>query len=183
MEKPDLANLDPAILAYIAYLEGRIDELEQNTADQSSSTRSHSLAAPLEPQEPPTTQNVITISRSGLAKRTPRHFYARQRRGGMGIFDLETAEDDPPTFLVLADEAQHLLLATNFGRMFRLPVQKIPETPIRARGQSLYDHLPFGLQEGEIIVAVVADEGGKYLWLFSEYRHPIFQLELTYQFG
>jgi DNA gyrase subunit A len=128
MERPDLTDLDPEILAYIDYLEGQIESLQRETADSPSRP-----APPLEPQEPPTTQNVISISRSGLAKRTPRHFYGRQRRGGMGIFDLESPEDDPPAFLVLADEAQHLLLITNHGRMFRLPVSKIPETPIRGR--------------------------------------------------
>lgn len=168
MEKPDLTDLDPDILAYIEYLESQIEELEQLTADQGDGTPSRSSAAPLEPQEPPTTQNVITISRSGLAKRTSRHFYARQRRGGMGIFDLETAEDDPPAFLVLADVESHLLLITNHGRMFRIPVLKIPETAVRGRGQPLYDHLPFSLQAGETVVSIVADEEGKYLLLFSE---------------
>jgi DNA gyrase subunit A len=166
MERPDLSDLNPEILAYIDYLEGRIESLEQDAADSESSTRSS--APPLEPQEPPTTQNVISISRSGQGKRTPRHFYGRQRRGGMGIFDLESPEDDPPAFLVLADEAQHLLLITNFGRMFRLPVGKIEETPIRGRGQSLFDQLPFALKDGEDIVAITEDEGGKYLILFSE---------------
>jgi DNA gyrase subunit A len=168
MEKPDLADLAPDILAYIDYLESQIEQLQQQTADQSANVRSRPAAAPLEPQEPPTTQNVITISRSGLAKRTPRHFYAPQRRGGMGIFDLETAEDDPPAFLALADVDQHVLLITNYGRMFRLPVQRNPETPVRGRGQSLYEHLPFSLQDGEAVVAITADESGKYLILFSE---------------
>lgn len=165
MERPDLSALDAEIAAYIQFLEERIEELEDNTAD---SNRSRASAPSLEPSEPPTTQNVITISQSGLAKRTPRHYYSRQRRGGMGIFDLETAEDDPPAFLVIADETDALILITNYGRLFRLPVQRIPETPIRARGQPLYDHLPFSLQDGESIIAIVAGEGGKYLWLFSE---------------
>ncbi len=167
MEKPDLTNLNPAILAYIEHLEGQIEQLKQKTTGQKTKSRARS-AAPLEPQEPPTTQNVITISRSGLAKRTPRHFYARQRRGGMGIFDLETAENDPPQFLVLADVEQHLLLITNYGRMFRLPVKQIPETPIRSRGQSFYEQLPFSLQDGETMIAILADEGGNHLILFSE---------------
>ncbi|MFZ0545974.1 MAG: DNA gyrase C-terminal beta-propeller domain-containing protein [Candidatus Promineifilaceae bacterium] len=164
MERPDLENLDPEILAYIQFLEGQIEALQDATAESAS----RSGPSPLEPQEPPTTQNVITISRSGLAKRTPRHFYGRQRRGGMGIFDLESPEDDPPAFLVLADVEQHLLLITNLGRMFRLPVNRIHETPVRGRGQPLFDQLPFSLKEGEEVTAITADEGGKYLVLFSE---------------
>ncbi len=164
MERPDLTDLDPDILAYINYLEGQIESLCQDSA----ATSTRLSPPPLEPQEPPTTQNVITISRSGLAKRTPRHFYGRQRRGGMGIFDIETPEDDPPTFLVLADEANHLLLVTNFGRMFRLPVNKIEERPVRGRGQPFFELLPFNLKDGESIVAIAEAEAGKYLILFSE---------------
>jgi DNA gyrase subunit A len=164
MERPDLTAVDPELLAYIEYLESQIEQFQE----ESAASGSRSSAPPLEPQEPPTTQNLITISRSGKAKRTPRHFYDRQRRGGMGIFDLETPEDDPPAFVVLADIEQYLLLITNLGRMFRLAVAKIPETPVRGRGQSLFEHLPFNLQSQEEVVAVVPEEGGKYLVLFSE---------------
>lgn len=164
MERPDLSGLAPDIQAYITYLEGRIEALEQ----ESASADMPPPAPSAEPLEPPTTQNVITISRSGLAKRTPRHFYGRQRRGGMGIFDLETPEDDPPAFLVVADVEQHLLLITNHGRMFRLPVRRIEETAVRGKGRPFFEHLPFSLKEGEAVVAITADEGGKYLILFSE---------------
>jgi DNA gyrase subunit A len=110
--------------------------------------------------------NVITLSLEGMAKRTPRHLYVRQRRGGMGVFDLETAEDNPPVLLAMADEKQNLLLFSNYGRAFRLPVSDLAETPVRARGQSLAGQLPF--RPHERIVAALPDDGGMYVALLSQ---------------
>jgi DNA gyrase subunit A len=86
----------------------------------------------------------------------------------MGIFDLDSPEEDPPAFLVTADESQHLLLFTSFGRAFRLPVASLPETAVRARGQSLLSMLPFPMQAGERLTAVLPDSGGAYVALVSE---------------
>ncbi len=114
LERPDLGQTAPVVRAYIEALE-----------------------AELEPSEPPATLNVITASAAGVAKRTPRHLYGRQRRGGMGIFDLDTSEDDPPACLTIADESQKLLLFTTLARAFELPVNALPESPVRARGEAL----------------------------------------------
>ena len=90
LNRPDLSQVAPDIRSYIEALEAELDEL------RGQASRSAQRESTLEPSEPPTTINVITVSQSGLIKRTPRHLYSRQRRAGMGIFDLETAEDDPP---------------------------------------------------------------------------------------
>ncbi len=84
-ERTDLDKLDSVVRAYIEDLEAELDRLRRS---KGQSRRSTAAAGLLEPSEPPTTLNVVTISAAGLAKRTPRHLYFRQRRGGMGVFDL-----------------------------------------------------------------------------------------------
>ncbi|MCB0048833.1 MAG: hypothetical protein KDE24_04695, partial [Caldilinea sp.] len=113
MQRPDMTGLSPEILAYIEALEAEIETLRSEGED------SRRAEAPLEPSEPPTTINIITVSAGGVAKRTPRHLYLRQRRGGMGVFDLDTPENDPPAFVVMADVAAGLILLTDQGRAFR----------------------------------------------------------------
>jgi len=151
MERPDLSAATPEIIAYIEALEEELEELRQDNGE----SRTARSEAPLEPNEPPTTMNVISISASGMAKRTPRHFYARQRRGGMGVFDLDSAEGDPPAFLVIADESASLILVTNQARAFRLAVADLPEAPVRSRGQSLLERFP--LRGDERLALVFAD--------------------------
>ena len=132
LKRPDLGGVPPHIIAYIDVLETEIKRLSRAQRSQSNSE-----APPSEPSEPPTTMNLITLSQGGLVKRTPRHHYPRQRRGGMGIFDLETSEDDPPGLLIIADEADTLVLVTDQGRIFHVAVASLPEGAVRARGESL----------------------------------------------
>ena len=165
-ERPNLSGVTPAVLAYIEALEARL-AVGSGAADGSDAEGAEHLSAmPLEPNEPPTTLNVITVSANGLAKRTPRHLYARQRRGGMGIFDLEAPEDDSPAFVLVADEAADLLVLTSLARAFRLPVNHVGEGPVRARGASILAGL--GLPAGERLTAVLPAGRGVALALVSE---------------
>lgn len=173
MERPDLSEVDDAVLDYIEALEAELLRLQAAGVGGKRPARAAAASEPeREPEpefsEPPTTLNVITITKTGLAKRTPRHWYGRQRRAGMGVFGLDTNEDDPPAHLLVADEAGAVLLFTNLGRAFRILVKDISEAAVAGRGQSLLGLLPFPLQSGERIACAVAGAGGAYLTLLSE---------------
>jgi DNA gyrase subunit A len=165
VERPDLSHVDPAVRAYIEALEAELDRL-RHEAERAPPQPRATQGEVMEPSEPPTTLNVVTISAAGVAKRTPRHLYARQRRGGMGVFDLDTPQGDPPARLTIADESQELLLFTTLARPFRLPVSEFPASPVRGRGQSLVEKL--SLQPGERLALALPDEGRTYLALLSQ---------------
>jgi DNA gyrase subunit A len=152
IERPDLSLLEPGVREYIEYLE---DELHKLKDSRTRSTIESEPLPPLEPSEPPTTLNVITLTARGIAKRTPRHLYTRQHRGGMGVFDLITPKDEPPALLAIADQDQSLLLFTNLARAFRIAVQSIREGEVNVRGESITERL--GLMEGEFIAAALPD--------------------------
>ena len=156
MERPDLSQVGSEVVAYIEWLETQLDQLRQPGAGSRSPA-----ASSLEPAESPTTLNLITLSRSGFAKRTPRHLYTRQRRGGMGIFDLETGADDPPIALAIVDQNQDLLLITNQARAFRLPLAYLPDSTVRARGQQLAGGL--SLAPGETVSLILPHRQSGYL--------------------
>ncbi|GAB4579585.1 MAG: hypothetical protein Fur0022_23230 [Anaerolineales bacterium] len=141
LPRPDLSTISTVFPDVYAYIESLEAELEQLTTPRGRASAPRE-AAPPEPSEPPTTINVITMTVSGLIKRTPRHFYPRQRRSGMGIFDIDTEESDPPTLLALADQEETLLVLTESARVFTLPVASLPEQPVRGRGAALSDLLP-----------------------------------------
>ncbi|MGQ0602254.1 MAG: DNA gyrase C-terminal beta-propeller domain-containing protein, partial [Anaerolineales bacterium] len=140
MHRPDLASAPTEVREYVEWLEA---ELARLRADEKTEPE-----APLEPDEPPTTLNIITLTASGLAKRTPRHLYSRQRRGGMGVFDIESADDDPPVALVQAEERGHILVITGHARAYRLPVYFLNESPLRAKPGPYMNSLP-APQSGE----------------------------------
>jgi DNA gyrase subunit A len=163
MERPELINVPADVVAYIEALES---ELARMREDERASGREE---PPLELNEPPTTINLISISAQGVAKRTPRHLYGRQRRGGMGIFDLDAGDGDVPAFLAMADVSTGLILLTNHARAFRVAVQEIVAREVRARGESLIARFPF--RPDERLAVVMADtplQGGAYAIVVSE---------------
>ena len=161
-DRPDLSQVPPAVRAYIEALE---TELARLRAGDGTEADDGPAAPPFDPTEPPTTLNVITASAGGLIKRTPRHLYDRQRRAGMGIFDLDTPADDPPQALAVADEAHDVLLLTTNARAFHWPVSRLAEAPVRGRGQALAAEL--GLQPSERLALVLPAGRGSAVALLS----------------
>jgi len=161
-ERPDLSQVDPNIIAYIESLEDELTRLRQGAR----SRRGSESAEPAETSEPPTTVCLVIMSQSGAIKRTYRHLYTRQRRGGMGIFDLDTSEEDPPTYLTLANESADLLLITDYGRGYRLPVSSLPAAQIRERGQSINKFLNMQPDEKVRVLLPALDDG--YVAVISE---------------
>jgi len=159
-QRPDLSEVSPEIQAYVEALETELLRLQGNSAGKQKEE------TPPEPSEPPTPYSVVTISKMGIGKRTPRHFYGRQRRSGMGVFDLETGDDDTPAILVVAHEDEAILLFTDFGRAFRLNVNSLAETPVHARGQNIMNLFQF--RPHEHIVAALPADNGQYVALASQ---------------
>lgn len=173
-KRPDISSTTPEIQAYIIALE---EELERLSGSQKASEEPFPTA-PVEPDEPPTTLGLITATSAGIAKRSLRHLYSRQRRGGMGIFDLETPENEPPAMLCIADQDQSLIMISNLGRAFRLPVSAIPESPLRARGKTILGKIILADDEHPALILPVQAQG--YLAVLSKtgmlrtLRHHIF---------
>lgn len=160
-ERPGLAGMPADVVAYIERLEQELARLRRLPA-RGEPSGDPSIA---EPSEPPTTINVVTVTRKGMVKRTPRHFYARQRRSGMGVFGLDTDEDDPPGWLVLADEAAGVTFVTDQGRAFRVPVNDLPQNALHSRGAPLQERIP--LRGDEAVALTFADppEDGRSAYL------------------
>lgn len=183
-KRPDLTNIDPNIREYIETLEAELERLRGKqkrsvlhiSSEESEATET--LPEIAEPTEPPTTINVITATASAIAKRTPRHLYTRQRRGGMGIFDIETSLEEPPAILAIADQQQGILLFTNLGRAFRLQASMLRETPVRDRGENIFKKP--SLQQDENLVAILPEQAQGYVALSSQtgmvrlLRHHVF---------
>lgn len=179
--RPDLTKLDPEIQAYIARLEEEIELLQRNRRPERnvrSDETSEDMISLAETNEPPTPINIISGTAGWVVKRTPRHLYARQRRSGMGIFDLDTTIEDSAGLIATADENQVLLLLTNQARVFRCPASTLSESPVRSKGMNLAGR--FNLEDGEKLVAILPELAQGYLTSVSQkgyirvLRHHVF---------
>ncbi len=180
LQRPNLNQVDKAVRDYIEALEAEIARLKQKPSRSRPLEADEVLESEAisEPSEPPTTLNIITATASGIAKRTPRHLYTRQRRGGMGVFDLDTPNEQQPVILAIADESDQLLVVTNLARAFRIPVSAIPQGEVRDRGQDITAR--FKLLQNETLAAILPDKAQGYIALVSKngqvrlLRHHVF---------
>jgi DNA gyrase subunit A len=174
MQRPDLTNVDPEILQYIQHLEKRLGIRTDSEHSQFDEVKQNEPVPP----EPPTTTCVVTLCQSGLTKKTYRHLYTRQHRGGMGVFGIDVDPPDYPKTLANLQENRTLILLTNKARVFRLQLNALEPAVINSRGIATLDRL--GLATDETVVMILPEQATGYIALVSEVgkvrslRHHLF---------
>ncbi len=97
---------------------------------------------------------VVTITRTGYAKRTKTDLYRSQKRGGKGVQGATLKQDDLVAHFFVTSTHHWLLFFTNKGRVYRAKAYELPEASRTARGQHVANLLAF--QPGETIAQVIA---------------------------
>ena len=102
----------------------------------------------------PSETTVISITNEGYIKRSNPNEYRKQKRGGKGVSDTTTKEEDVIKQIISANTHDTLLLFTTRGKVFSLPVHEIPEGKKSTRGKSIHNFLT--LMADEKITSVLA---------------------------
>jgi DNA gyrase subunit A len=104
---------------------------------------------------------IITITHSGLIKRTNSSSYRAQRRGGKGVIGMTTREGSSPEgekedfieHLFTASTHDYLMFFTSTGRVYVERVHEIPDMGRAAKGRSIANLLE--LKADEKIAALI----------------------------
>ncbi len=96
---------------------------------------------------------VVTITRTGYAKRTKTDLYRAQKRGGKGVQGAALKQDDIVAHFFVTSTHDWLLFFTNKGRVYRAKAYELPEAARTARGQHVANLLAF--QPDEKIAQVI----------------------------
>jgi DNA gyrase subunit A len=96
---------------------------------------------------------VVTITRTGYAKRTKVDLYRSQRRGGKGVSGASLRQDDIVSHFFVCSTHDWILFFTNKGRVYRAKAYELPEANRVARGQHVANLLAF--QPDEHIAQVI----------------------------
>jgi DNA gyrase subunit A len=89
----------------------------------------------------PEKESVLVYTAGGYVKRTDPSEYRTQKRGGVGVVDLETKEEDFVTHLVSANTHSDLLFFTNQGKAYQIKMYDIPEGRRATKGKSIMNFL------------------------------------------
>ncbi|MFI9527110.1 intein-containing DNA gyrase subunit A [Micromonospora rosaria] len=96
---------------------------------------------------------VVTITRTGYAKRTKVDLYRSQRRGGKGVSGATLRQDDIVSHFFVCSTHDWILFFTNKGRVYRAKAYELPEASRVAKGQHVANLLAF--QPDEQIAQII----------------------------
>jgi DNA gyrase subunit A len=161
-EKEELVRHLKEVLASPKLLDGLIaDELTDLKARFGDPRRSRIVPAFTERTLEdliPDTDVVVLVTRDGYVKRLPLDQYRRQRRGGRGLVQMETKEEDYVIRTFVTRTHDDVLFFTNRGRVYRLKAYELPEGSRHSKGKALINLLP-RLKDGERVQTLLPLRG------------------------
>ncbi len=95
----------------------------------------------------PDEESVLVITAGGYVKRTNPSEYKAQKRGGVGVIDMSTKEEDVVTHFLAASSHDNLLFFTDFGKAYQTKMYEIPEGKRATKGKSIMNFLPLAGEE------------------------------------
>jgi DNA gyrase subunit A len=101
----------------------------------------------------PEKETLLVYTAGGYVKRTDPSEYRAQKRGGVGVIDIETKEEDFVTMLLSANTHDDLLFFTNTGKAFQIKMYDIPEGKRATKGKSIMNFV--SLAEGETVQSIL----------------------------
>lgn len=105
--------------------------------------------------------SVLVLTSGGYVKRTNPDEYRKQRRGGVGVVDLDTKEEDFITHLVYATMHSDLLFFTDKGKAFQIKMYELPEGKRATKGKSIMNFLSLSPDEKVTSILVMPKESKK----------------------
>jgi DNA gyrase subunit A len=95
----------------------------------------------------PEMENVLVVTAGGYVKRTDPAEYRSQRRGGVGVIDLNMKEEDFVTIFLTAHTHSDLLFFTDKGKAYQIKMYDLPEGKRATRGKSIMNFISLSAEE------------------------------------
>jgi DNA gyrase subunit A len=101
----------------------------------------------------PDEESVLVMTGGGYIKRTDPEEYRKQKRGGVGVVDMNTKEEDFITHFISTTNHSDLLFFTDKGKAYQIKMYDIPEGKRATRGKSIMNFL--SLQDNEKVTSIL----------------------------
>lgn len=109
-------------------------------------------------------ESVLVLTQGGYVKRTNPSEYRTQKRGGVGVVDLNTKEEDVVTTLLTTSTHSDLLFFTDRGKAYQTKMYEIPEGRRATKGKSIMNFLALSQEEKVTSVLAVRKEAWEGDW-------------------
>jgi DNA gyrase subunit A len=119
----------------------------------------------------PDEEQVLTLTQGGYIKRTNPEEFRKQKRGGVGVIDLDTKEEDFVTTFLTTSTHSDLLYFTDIGKAYQLKMYEIPEGKRSTKGKAIVNFLSIAPTEkvtGILPIRKNQKEGEKFLYMITK---------------
>ncbi len=119
----------------------------------------------------PDEEQVLVLTAGGYVKRTNPEEFKKQKRGGVGVIDLDTKEEDFVTTFLTTSTHSDLLYFTDIGKAYQLKFYEIPEGKRSTKGRPIVNFLSLTSEEKVTSVLPMRKnqkEGEKFLYMITK---------------
>jgi len=109
----------------------------------------------------PEEETLITLTRGGYIKRSSPKDFRAQKKGGKGILGMKTIGEDFVEHFLLCNTHDNLLVFTDSGKAFKIPVYEIPKEERQSRGKGIFNFLEISPEERILSVIAVGKKDEK----------------------
>ncbi len=99
-------------------------------------------------------QSTLVLTEGGYLKRTNPSEFKSQKRGGKGVSDMNTKDDDVISEFITASTHSDILFFSSKGKVYRTKMYELPEGKRSTKGKFISNFLP--LEDGEKVTSVLA---------------------------
>ncbi len=156
----------------LGVVKSEIEEISKKYADERATRVVKGAAGVINIEDlVPEEEQVLVLTAGGYVKRTNPEEFRRQKRGGVGVVDLDTKEEDFVTTFLTTSTHSDLLFFTDLGRAFQIKMYELPEGKRSTKGKALVNFL--SLSDTEKVSSILPmrknqKEGEKFLYMVTK---------------
>lgn len=106
----------------------------------------------------PQKEFAMVYTQNGYIKRTDPDEYKSQKRGGIGVVDLDTKDEDIVTQFLVGDSHSDVLFFSDTGKVYQTKMYDLPEGKRSTKGKSIKNFLPLVGEEKITSILTVPKE-------------------------
>ncbi|MAQ77076.1 DNA gyrase subunit A [Candidatus Campbellbacteria bacterium] len=143
----ELKSLLKSVPKMLAVIKDELLEIKERYADERRTRIVEGAVNSIKDEDLiPQKEFAMVYTENGYIKRTDPTEYKSQKRGGVGVIDLDTKDDDIVTHFVIANSHSDMLFFSDAGKVYQTKMYDLPEGRRSTKGKSIKNFLPL---EGE----------------------------------
>ena len=95
----------------------------------------------------PKKEFALVFTENGYLKRTDPSEYKSQKRGGVGVVDIDTKDEDIVTHVLVGNSHSDVLFFSDIGKVYQTKMYELPEGKRSTKGKSVRNFLPLSGEE------------------------------------